>query len=88
MITGSYATMKMRDVEHAAGLFTNGLAAAFYAVRLSGYPAFPYFRSNLKEKKSLSVADLRQVHNGQMNKNALDKSVLICYPLACQVFSD
>ena len=29
--------MKMRDVEHAAGLFTNGLAASFYASRLSGF---------------------------------------------------
>ena len=29
--------MKMRDVEHAAGLFMNGLAAAFYEIRLSGF---------------------------------------------------
>jgi hypothetical protein len=35
--------MKMREVEHAAGLFTNGLAAAFYAIRLSGCPAFSFF---------------------------------------------
>ena len=27
----------MRDVEHAAGLFMNGLAAAFYSVRPSGF---------------------------------------------------
>jgi len=37
--------MKMRDVEHAAGLFMNGLAAAFYSVRLSGFLLFSEQRS-------------------------------------------
>jgi hypothetical protein len=29
--------MKMQDVEHAAGLLINGLAATFYAIWLSGF---------------------------------------------------
>ena len=61
--------MKMRDVEHAAGLFTNGLATSFYAVRLSGFlafrlsgflafrlsgfPAFSYFLSRIQPPKRL-----------------------------------